>query len=164
MNVMMAPTTPLPSNLRKRLRVAITGILALLLVISVLPVSTAHGAGNTSYQRVSFQVLKRYKPGRQVPAEVEALNGKTVEVLGFMAALTHLEDFKDFILASAPPLNCYCAPPLFINEVIQVKMSGNKKIDYIGGVVKVKGRLIVNTNIRDEFTDVMYTIRADAVE
>lgn len=160
----MASTTPLPSILRKRLRLAITGMLALLIGIPAFTVSTAHGAGNNSYQRVSFQVLKRYKPGKQVPPEVEALNGKNVEVLGFMAALTHLEDFKEFILASAPPLNCYCAPPLFINEVIQVKMSGNKKADYIGGVIKVKGRLIVNTNIRDEFTDVMYTIRADVVE
>lgn len=149
---------------RGRFRAATATTLALLVALSVLPMDRASGAGDNNYQRVSFQVLKRYKPGKQVPAEIESLNGKNVEVLGFMAALTQLEGIEEFVLSSAPPLNCYCAPPLFINEVISVKMNNRKKVSFIGGVVKVRGRLIVNTNIRDEFTDVMYTLRADAVQ
>ena len=147
------------------LRRPLAAALAMLITGSLLvPTETARGAASNNYQRVSFQVLKRYKPGKRVPQEVEMLNGKNVEVLGFMAALTQLEDIDEFVLSSAPPLNCYCAPPLFINEVISVKMSGRKRVSYKGGVVKVKGRLVVNTEIRDEFTDVMYTLRADAVE
>ena len=140
---------------------------ALLTVVALfLPAgaNNAFGGGaDTGYQKVSFQQLKRYKPGRPVPPEVAALNGKNIEVLGFMAALTQLDGIGEFVLASSPPLNCYCAPPLFINEVIAVKMN-RKTTRYKAGVVKVRGRLIVNTNIKDEFNDVMYTLKAEGVE
>lgn len=138
---------------------------ALLTVAGILlPAGTndAFGGADASYQKVSFQQLKRYKPGRPVPPEVAALNGKNIEVLGFMAALTQLDGIGEFVLASSPPLNCYCAPPLFINEVISVKMN-RRTARYKAGVVKVRGKLIVNTNIKDEFNDVMYTLKAEEI-
>lgn len=141
----------------------ITVLLASLGLLVPAGSNDAFGGAEANYQKVSFQVLKRYKPGRPVPTEIAALNGKNIEVLGFMAALTQLDGIEEFVLASSPPLNCYCAPPLFINEVIAVKMT-RKPTRYKAGVVKVRGKLIVNMKIRDEFTDVMYTVRADAIE
>jgi hypothetical protein len=134
--------------------------------IALLSLTGAGEAQKTEkgvYQPVSFKQLKRYLPGQPVPTEIAALNGKNVEVLGFMAALTQFEDIDEFVLSSAPPLNCFCAPPLFINEVISVKMN-RKAVSYKAGVVKVKGKLIINTKIKDEFTDVMYTLKADGIE
>ncbi len=154
----------IPRPFAGRLHSSITIAVAALTMLPFLQTQTAQGKAAINYERVSFQLLKRYKPGKRVPPEIEALNGKSVEILGFMAALTQLEDIDEFVLSSAPPLNCYCSPPLFINELISVKMNGNKRVSFKGGVVKIKGRLIVNTEIRDEFTDVMYTLRADALE
>jgi len=116
-----------------------------------------------SYEILSFRTLRLYLPGKKPPAEVAAWNGKNVEIMGFMSALTQLEDITEFVLASSPPMNCFCHPPLRVNEVIFVQMNKGKKTDYKGGVVKIRGRLEVNTNVQDEFADIMYTVYCDEV-
>ncbi len=116
-----------------------------------------------SYEILSFRTLRLYLPGKKPPAEVIAWNGKNVEIMGFMSALTQLEDITEFVLASSPPMNCFCHPPLRVNEVIFVQMNKGKKTDYKGGVVKIRGRLEVNTNVQDEFADIMYTVYCDEV-
>jgi hypothetical protein len=116
-----------------------------------------------SYEMLSFRTLRLYLPGKKPPAEVAAWNGKNVEIMGFMSALTQLEDITEFVLASSPPMNCFCHPPLRVNEVIFVQMNKGKKTDYKGGVVKIRGRLEVNTNVQDEFADIMYTVYCDEV-
>jgi hypothetical protein len=116
-----------------------------------------------SYEPLSFRTLRLYIPGRKPPQEVLAMNGKSIEIMGFMSALTQLEDITEFVLASSPPMNCFCHPPLRVNEVIFIQMNKGKKTDFKGGVVKVRGRLEVNANVQDEFADVMYTIYCDEV-
>lgn len=118
---------------------------------------------STSYQTLSFRTLRLYTPGKKPPQDVMEFNGKSVEVMGFMAALTQLEDIDEFVLASSPPMNCFCHPPLRVNEVIFVQMKKGKLTQYKGGVVRVRGKLIVNTNVGDEFADIMYTIECDEV-
>jgi hypothetical protein len=127
---------------------------------SAANVGTSYG---TNYEQLSFRTLRLYIPGRKPPQEVVLINGKSVEIMGFMSALTQLEDITEFVLASSPPMNCFCHPPLRVNEVIFVQMNKGKKTDYKGGVVKVRGRLEVNTNVSDEFADVMYTIYCEEV-
>lgn len=116
-----------------------------------------------TYQTLSFRTLRLYIPGKKPPQDVMEFNGKSVEVMGFMAALTQLEDIDEFVLASSPPMNCFCHPPLRVNEVVFVQMKKGKLTQYKGGVVKVRGKLIVNTNVGDEFADIMYTIECEEV-
>jgi hypothetical protein len=117
----------------------------------------------TAYQQLSFRTLRLYLPGKKPPQEVMEMNGKSVEVMGFMAALTQLEEIDEFVLASSPPMNCFCHPPLRVNEVVFVQMKKGKKTEYKGGVVRVRGKLIVNTTVTDEFADIMYTIECEEV-
>ena len=117
-----------------------------------------------TYQTLSFRTLRLYIPGKKPPQDVMEFNGKSVEVMGFMAALTQLEDIDEFVLASSPPMNCFCHPPLRVNEVVFVQMKKGKLTQYKGGVVKVRGKLVVNTNVGDEFADIMYTIECDEVQ
>ncbi len=117
----------------------------------------------SAYQRVAFKVLRLYNPGQKPPKEVSELHGKKVEILGFMSALTQLDEIDEFLLASSPPMNCYCHPPLRVNEIVLVHMNKGKTADYKAGVVKVRGTLKVNTNVQDEFADVMYTIECEEV-
>jgi hypothetical protein len=42
-------------------------------------------------------------------------------------------------------------------------MKKGKLTQYKGGVVRVRGKLIVNTSVGDEFADIMYTIECDEV-
>ncbi len=127
------------------------------LTASLLP------AALNTYQTLSFRTLRLYIPGKKPPQDVMEFNGKSVEVMGFMAALTQLEDIDEFVLASSPPMNCFCHPPLRVNEVVFVQMKKGKSTQYKGGVVKVRGKLIVNTNVGDEFADIMYTIECEEV-
>jgi hypothetical protein len=155
----------------KRLSFLACGLLVCGLCIAAAPprhthtptsASTTARAG-TIYEPLSFRTLRLYIPGRKPPQEVVAMNGRSIEIMGFMSALTQLEDITEFVLASSPPMNCFCHPPLRVNEVIFIQMNKGKKTDFKGGVVKVRGRLEVNANVQDEFADVMYTIYCDEV-
>lgn len=128
-----------------------------------LTASIAPALAASSYQTLSFRTLRLYIPGKKPPQDVMEFNGKGVEVMGFMAALTQLEDIDEFVLASSPPMNCFCHPPLRVNEVVFVQMKKGKVAQYKGGVVRVRGKLTVNMNVTDEFADIMYTIECDEV-
>lgn len=128
------------------------------------PLTTSIAPVLNTYQTLSFRTLRLYIPGKKPPQDVMEFNGKSVEVMGFMAALTQLEDIDEFVLASSPPMNCFCHPPLRVNEVVFVQMKKGKLTQYKGGVVKVRGKLVVNTNVGDEFADIMYTIECDEVQ
>ncbi len=69
----------------------------------------------------------------------------------------------EFLLCSAPPLNCYCAPPIFINEMIYVKLI-DKRTDFKTGAVRIKGQFHVNTDVKDEYSDIIYSIMASDIE
>lgn len=120
-------------------------------------------ASASTYQQLSFRTLRTYLPGKKPPQEIMDMNGKSVEIMGFMAALTQLEEIDEFVLSSSPPMNCFCHPPLRVNEVIFVQMKKGKKTEYKGGVVRIRGKLVVNTNVTDEFADIMYTVECEEV-
>lgn len=128
------------------------------------PLTASIAPALNTYQTLSFRTLRLYIPGKKPPQDVMEFNGKSVEVMGFMAALTQLDDIDEFVLASSPPMNCFCHPPLRVNEVVFVQMKKGKTTQYKGGVVKVRGKLVVNTNVGDEFADIMYTIECDEVQ
>lgn len=119
---------------------------------------------NAPYNLIKFKTLRTYIPGKEVPNDVRNLNNKNVEINGFMTPISALQDMNEFLLCSTPPLNCYCAPPVFINEIIYVKMMNGQTTDFLTGVVKVKGQLKINFDIKDEYSDVIYTIDASSVQ
>ena len=147
-----------------RIRVRTFGLLVLVLMTCAAPFVCGNARpAQTGYQRVAFKTLRLYNPGQKPPKEVAELHGKKVEILGFMSALTQLDEIDEFLLASSPPMNCFCHPPLRVNEIVLVHMNRGKTADYKPGVVKVRGTLKVNTNVQDEFADVMYTIECEEV-
>jgi hypothetical protein len=146
----------------RRSRIIACFCVATCLMLLALETGNA-GIPTTAYQQLSFRTLRLYLPGKKPPQEVMEMNGKSVEVMGFMAALTQLEEIDEFVLASSPPMNCFCHPPLRVNEVVFVQMKKGKKTEYKGGVVRVRGKLIVNTTVTDEFADIMYTIECEEV-
>ena len=118
---------------------------------------------NEPFSRITFRQLRTYVPGNDVPPDVRDLDGKNIEILGFMTPLNSLDNIEEFLLCSAPPLSCYCAPPIFINEIIYVKLQ-NIKTDFKTGAIKVKGQMHVNMNIKDEYSDVIYTLDGVSLE
>lgn len=115
------------------------------------------------FTKLTFRMLRTYIPGKVLPEDLKKLNGSNVEILGFMVPLNALENMDEFLLASAPPLNCYCAPPVFINEIIYVRLM-NGKTDFKTGAIRIKGQFSINTDIKDEFSDIIYTISGVSIE
>ncbi|CAN5450527.1 hypothetical protein BH10BAC5_BH10BAC5_15530 [soil metagenome] len=118
---------------------------------------------NEPFNKITFRQLRTYVPGQVIPQDVKDLDGKNVAILGFMTPLNSLDNIEEFLLCSAPPLSCYCAPPIFINEIIYVKLQ-NIKSDFKTGAILVKGQLHVNMNIKDEYSDVIYTLDGVSME
>lgn len=115
------------------------------------------------FNRLTFRVLRTYIPGQPIPQDIKNLEGKNVEILGFMTPLNALEKMDEFLLCSQPPLSCYCAPPIFINEIIYVKLVNGVKTDYLTGAVTVKGRIKINMDAKDEYSDIIYTVEGVSV-
>lgn len=118
---------------------------------------------NAPFTKLTFRMLRTYIPGKTLPEDIKVLNENNVEILGFMTPLNALENMDEFLLCSAPPLSCYCAPPIFINEIIYVKLI-NKRTDFKTGAIKVKGQFHVNTDVKDEYSDIIYTINASDID
>lgn len=115
------------------------------------------------FSKLTFRMLRKYIPGRPIPEEIKNLNDINVEILEFMTPLNALKKMDEFLLCSAPPLSCYCAPPIFINEIIYVKLI-NKKTNFNTGAIKIKGQFHVNTDIKDEYSDIIYSINATDID
>jgi hypothetical protein len=118
---------------------------------------------NAPFTKLTFRMLRTYIPGKTLPEDIKNLNENNVEILGFMTPLNALENMDEFLLCSAPPLSCYCAPPIFINEIIYVRLI-SKRTDFKTGAVKVKGQFHVNTDVKDEYSDIIYTINASDID
>lgn len=118
---------------------------------------------NAPFTKLTFRMLRTYIPGKTLPEDLKKLNGTNVEILGFMVPLVALENMDEFLLTSAPPLSCYCAPPVFINEIIYVKMM-NSKTDFKTGAIKIRGQFSINLDIKDEYSDIIYSISAVNIE
>jgi len=118
---------------------------------------------NAPFTKLTFRMLRTYIPGKQLPEDLKKLNDENVEILGFMTPLNALENMDEFLLCSAPPLNCYCAPPIFINEIIYVKLI-DKRTDFKTGAVRIKGQFHINLDIKDEYSDIIYSINASDIE
>ncbi|MBS1494071.1 MAG: DUF3299 domain-containing protein [Bacteroidetes bacterium] len=116
------------------------------------------------FNKITFRQLRTYVPGQTVPQEIKDMDGKNVNIIGFMTPLNALEKMDEFLLCSAPPLSCYCAPPIFINEIIYVKLTNGVKTDFKTGVVKISGRFKVNMDVKDEYSDIIYSIDGVSIE
>lgn len=113
---------------------------------------------------IKFRILRTYIPGQVVPKEVKEMDGKNITIKGFMVPLNALEKMDEFLLCSSPPLSCYCAPPVFINELIYVKLVNGVKSDFKTGVVYITGRFKVNLDVKDEYSDIIYSVEAFSIE
>ena len=91
---------------------------------------------------LSFDVLKKwtYVEGKTpVPDFIRSLDGKNVEMTGYMLALNTVDNIRSFILMPSLFGRCYGQPPA-VNHVVLVKMVGGKSATYFDDVVRVRGR------------------------
>jgi len=77
------------------------------------------------------------------PEELLALDGKTVEFLGFMTPYDSIDEFKRFMMVNFPTGCNFCEIPR-LQEIVFVQVDLSKKPPpFIDGITKVRGTLTV---------------------
>ncbi|HOC69523.1 MAG TPA: DUF3299 domain-containing protein [Candidatus Hydrogenedentes bacterium] len=104
------------------------------------------------YWDIMQKVVGRRRTGATFPEDLKALDGKLVNIVGFMAAIDQFREVKEFMLMPIP-LTCYfCdAPPM--RDIIEVKLQ--KPANMINEPVLIGGRLRLHEGEKPLF---FYTI------
>ncbi len=151
----------------KLLRIIFFGM-ALALVSVLQPNSMAQkpeAANAAGYERLRFEVLKRwtYVEGKtEFPAFIKALDGKRIEMLGYMMPLTEIENIKEFLLVPSLWGCCYGQPPA-INHIVAVKMPAGKTAKFYSGPIQVNGQFRVSETKQDGYVVSLYVLTPDKI-
>ena len=101
----------------------------------------------------------------KLPESVRRLNGRTIEIEGFMMPMnvSGAGLVTNFILVPSQLLCCYGVPPE-INEWIEVTVSGKGVPAYTDVPIRIRGRFFIGENIIDDVMVGLYRMTADSVE
>ncbi len=109
--------------------------------------------------RIYFRQLRDYplRGGGTPPDELMAMNGKDVEIVGFMIPYDRIENITTFILLQAPFMGCFHVPPPQANETILVHT--DKPIrSYTYDPIMVSGNLTIEEVHMEGYLISVYTI------
>ncbi len=101
----------------------------------------------------------------QIPAEIKALDGKRVEMLGFMSPIeVDNEGVKSFSLLANQLFCCFGIPPRN-NEWVMIEMPDGERAEYYPyEPVSVFGTLIVGEEFENGYLTSLFRMTADVVE
>ena len=100
------------------------------------------------------ELLIEEKTAKLSPA-IEKLDGKEIEVEGYIIPLTGQVSQSHFMLSKYPQSTCFFCGKAGPETAMQVFMRDNKKIKIIERKVKVKGTLYVNPK---DASNLLYTL------
>jgi hypothetical protein len=106
--------------------------------------TTTHGDQVTSGAPITIQFRMFQKKlidlkSPKFSPQIQALDGKTVRIIGFMSPYTDLTDLRNFMLLTQP-VHCYfCSYPTPL-EVIFVRQKEGKKAVYFSETAEVTGK------------------------
>ncbi len=137
--------------------------LASLLLLAAVCVLATPADTEAQPRRIYYKDLRKYPlNARTVPAEVQALNGRTVSIVGFMVPFDSVDKVERFVLIQAPLLGCFHIPPPQPNESIVVN-SRNIDTNLTYEPVLITGVLTIEPTYVDGYLVALYSIRATRV-
>ena len=125
----------------------------------------ADPAIEAGYDRLTFEVLKNwtYVEGKsEFPKFIKALDGKPVEMLGYMMPLTEIDHIKEFLLVPSLWGCCYGQPPA-VNHIIAVKMPAGQTAKFYSGPIRINGRFHVGETKQDGYVVSLYVLTPDKI-
>ena len=117
------------------------------------------------YDRLTFEVLKSwtYVEGKTTfPSFIKALDGKPVEMIGYMMPLTEIDHIKEFLLVPSLWGCCYGQPPA-INHIVAVKLTAGQTRKFYSGPIRIDGRFHVGETKQDGYLVSLYVLTADKI-
>jgi len=168
---------------RRRLPGAVVGVGALILLPALvsliqarllkeksLKLDLAQAAsaehGNSKYEELTFNTLKNwtYIEGKTaLPGFIKSLDGKNVEMVGFMMPLTQVKEISEFLLVPSLWGCCYGQPPA-VNHIVVVRMRQGHLTKFFNDVVRVRGRFSCGEIKQDGYLVSLYVLNADEIE
>lgn len=118
------------------------------------------------FERLSFDVLRSwtYVEGKTpIPPEIKALDGKNVEMLGFMMPLTEVKNIKEFLLVPSLYGCCYGQPPA-PNHMVVVKMPEGKTSKFMQDVIRVRGNFKVGETRQEGYLVSLYVLTPTEID
>lgn len=100
----------------------------------------------------------------QIPVQVRRLNGKRVELRGYMMPVTMYEDGTPMFLLLRDALACCFGMAHGMNAWVRVEMKNDERVGYVSGTpIVVRGTLEVGEQIEDDLVMSIYRLRGERV-
>lgn len=118
------------------------------------------------YVELTFETLKSwtYVEGQTpLPRFIKALDGKDVEMTGFMMPLTEMKDITEFLLVPSLWGCCYGQPPA-VNHIVVVRMRTGQLTKFYDDPIRVRGRFKVGEIKQDGYLVSLYVLTADRID
>jgi hypothetical protein len=141
--------------------------IAALMASGLEPADAIAATNPPAAARLTFNNLREYKYGRvrgPIPATLQSLAGKDVEIAGYMIPLNEALDVTEFMLVQIPFFGCCYSIPPEPNETVMVTMAKGKKTEYVYTPIRVRGKFQIDESKIDGFTTSLYKIEATAIE
>jgi hypothetical protein len=100
--------------------------------------------------------------GGNIPADVQALDGSTVRITGFMIPMDQAENITQFALVPSLFACCFGQPPT-IQHTIVVNCPDGKAVSYYPDEISVEGTLNVEEKTEDDFIVSIFEIEVNSV-
>ena len=118
------------------------------------------------FTRLTFDTLKSwtYIEGKTpLPDFIKKLNGKDVEMIGFMMPLSEVKNITEFLLVPSLWGCCY-GQPLAVNHIVVVKMPQGQTAKFFNDVIRVRGRFSVGETKQDGYLVSLYVLTAERID
>ena len=118
------------------------------------------------YTRLGFDTLKSwtYIEGKTpIPGFIKKLDGKNIEMIGFMMPLSEVKDITEFLLVPSLWGCCYGQPPA-VNHIVVVKMPKGQTAKFFNDVIRVRGRFNVGETKEDGYLVSLYVLTAERID
>jgi len=128
--------------------------------------SAAVDPQDSRYTRLSFDTLKSwtYIEGKTpIPDFIKKLDGKEIEMIGFMMPLSEVKNITEFILVPSLWGCCYGQPPA-VNHIVVVKMPPGQTTKFANDVIRVRGHFNVGETKQDGYLVSLYVLTADKID
>lgn len=118
--------------------------------------------------RITFNDLREYRFSRRasnpIPEKLKALQGKEVNIAGYMIPMSEALDVTEFMLVQIPFFGCCYSVPPEPNETVMVKMQKGKSTPYVYAPIRVTGTFKIQETKIDGFVVSVYEIEASQVK
>ena len=100
---------------------------------------------------------------KDIPADVKALDGATVQLRGFMIPLNQAEDITDFALVPTLANCCFGQPP-GVQHTITCKTEKGRAVQYTVDEIQVTGKLAVRMKRDQDYTYSVFEMTVSSVK